>query len=760
MVDKQTLGSLKKEFQVQSLVPILIILQPAAWLLAIREQFRLENMGNTIGTIILGIFLGFMLYSLCLKLKITPCIKTLLGISFLATPYLLYILVLTSPFFNIGFFWLFFTFMYLLLGLTLFIRNDTGEGNFYEVCATGLAVVYVIMSLILSYISRGVGYSPDSYSYYDMSQHIVSSFGLVSTIRQYQILTELGISFPYLLPLLIFITNALTGFSIYSGNIINLVAALLSIYYLLKVSRNITNNLYPGLIASVVMVFNPEYMAELMAARAIPLSILCVLLIINVIVNSKALNLFPQPTETSVPQNKLQAFLKRKCIQRDLFFLGLIAGAGMVIRFDFIVISGLLGVALSLYFLRRSLFKTVPFYVLGLLVFTAPWIIYSISNFQSLWVSDNSGTLWMVNPIAPHRFFLPTDEIPTFFNDRSAWIVSRQNIFAARLGDLLHMLSRPINIIVSLGIIALGVIVGAMQKYKDDNPLSMKSLLILLLVIYVVKTLAIYLVGYSDMRYHTETIVIVTFIVLCHLSTRQDKLILWTGFVSLVFFVSITSTSAPMLHNARPTLAAPLVNMERVLPTAEMKALEYALMAEGQHASGREVRLLNLGGLDAFRFGAHTDILTFVTPHSLNDSRILYITNNFITPNYVYASGSDFNRWVATLSRYYLFNRVYGTGAFALTPLANLSESGVVTAYNLSDGNWQEGINRNNHIMLVENNPYNWSILENARALAVNNFSVGVISAVAIGDQWIHVHAETSVPLSRFAYPNKITVLQ
>jgi hypothetical protein len=679
----------------QRTMALLIVLQPAFLLLAIRENFRPFEMGNTFGTFFAGVLLGCLLLALYRKLNLQIVMNSYLGMSFLTSPCVFYILILVNEKFNFALFWLVFIFVYLIMGAAIYIRSYQEIQDKTDLYIPCLLVVFLLLALMVNFISRGAAYSPDSYSYYDMSKEMFRSFGSVNTIRQYIYYTELGISFPYLFPMLIAVVNTLTGFSIYSGNIINLVAALISVYLLVNISRRLTLSAYPGLIASALMLFNPDYLSELMSARAVPLSVLCVLLILNIVVHSEELAVVPKSIALPVLKLKLPSektkehlsgqqknmlarlgvrlknLLKKRCIGCDLFLIGLFAGAGVVIRFDFLAIAGLVGVILVIVFvIKKDIFKTIPFYALGLLVFTLPWMVYSITNFQTLWISDNSGTLFMLHPAIPLRAFMPDEVIPSFFTDPGTWFASRQITIINRLSQLVHMITRPVEMVVLLGITAVGIVSINTRNSNGHETKGLTALVICIVVIYIAKSIAIYLVGYSDMRYHAETIVVVFFTILCKYCVKNAKPMIWSGFAVLVCFVSLTANVQPIINGLSPRLTVPFVDTERVLPLEATLELEELLMAHGQHENGRDVRLLAMSGINIFEFGAHSNILSFAPPEQLNDARLLYVVENFIRPNYIYTDDES-SRWVVTLSMYYHLDRVGDSNAFTLTPLEN-----------------------------------------------------------------------------------------
>ena len=118
--------------------------------------------------------------------------------------------------------------------------------------------------------------SPDSYSYYEMAKTLFSDFGRVSTIRQYVQFTDYGISFPYLYPLLLAVTDVLTGWGMYCGVLVNIVASLLAALLFLPLSRQVCGTRWPGLMAATALLTNRKYLSEVLSGRAIPVAVLCV----------------------------------------------------------------------------------------------------------------------------------------------------------------------------------------------------------------------------------------------------------------------------------------------------------------------------------------------------------------------------------------------------------------------------------------------------------------------------------------------------
>ncbi|MCL1987587.1 MAG: hypothetical protein FWG64_06420 [Firmicutes bacterium] len=739
---------------VHEILAVLVIFQPSMFMLVLREQFRLQGLGNTFGSVIFGAFLGCLLFYILKKLNIIKIsmLRNATGRLFLAIPYVFYGLVLLHHGFNVSFFWLFFGIVYVIFATKLYVesnvQNPQNTLNNTEFYVSAAAVMLLLIVIIVEFINRGVSYTNDSFSYFDISQNIFRDFGLVSTIRQFRTFSYYSTSFPYLFPAIIAVVDNLTGFGIYSGNLINLIVLFACLYFLIKISVKVAKSNYPGIIATAIIITEPQFWEEMTAARAVPLSILCVLIIISILVDSEIFGIVQVKKSPSNFPRKIKDWISQKNLFRDLFFMGVFAGAGMTIRFDFIVISGLLGIILVLIFaIKRRIFSTIPFYVLGLLVCATPWIIFSWLHFGNIWISDNSSTWALISPVSPNRFFYADEIVPSIFNDTRGWLASRQAIFIDRFSDFIQLLTRPISIFVIFGIVNLEIFSNFCKnllREKSQINSNFKLMFLGILIIYSVKSILIFLIGFADLRYHVETVVIILFLTLCHYFQNfrndflQAKMRVWSAFVGIIVFVLLL-TIQPTINSMKERLALPLVQMDKILLSEEGRDLERQILQYSAATNPRDIRLwmfTPFPNTEMFEFGAYTDFITFF-PAFATEQAFFYLLENFINPNYIFDSSladGTFNKWVRLLSRDFLLNRIGESFAFSVTPLDNFSEIGVVVLADLTDNNWISGVHRSEQILLFDNNERNRNLLKNAVGLRTDNFSVEVVKVVENGE--------------------------
>jgi len=716
---------------------MLIILQPAFFLLTIYNELKTVEMGDAVGTVFTGLCLGLMFLKLCKNLN--PDFSSAEGSIFLLSPPVLFLLASITS--GSNFIWITFLFIYLISGAVLFIKNNPNGLNKTELYVISLCVPFLILSLMINFVTRGIAYSPDSYGYYNMSRKIFSDFGYVSVIRQYVEFTDYGISFPYLFPMIVAIFNHFTGFGMLSGTCINIIAALVSLYYILKISSKLTTSVIPGLIVSVVFVLNSDYLGEMISARAVPLSMLCALLIINIIPCSEMPN------------------------RKELFLAGLFAGAGMVIRFDFIVISGLLGVIL-LFIYKKNIFKFVPFYCLGLLVFTAPWILYSLAHFNKLWISDNNGTLFLITPLLPQRFFTPDEVVPDIFSNPGAWIISRQNIIIRGLAGFFSIITRPVELIMLLGIAGTGILSRSKfpnnRKNYEKPVKSFRLLFIFTILIYIMKTMAIIMVGYGDLRYHTEALIIVSLIILCAIYGSLANHKVWIYFTILIFSISVMNNMQPAFKDTiQPKLLNAFINTEIITPDSETKEIEKILMEDGGFPDNGEIRLFYVDS-DPYRpysLGAYTGIKAYARITNINEERLLYLVKNYIDPNYIYLPEGE-KKWLHILREHYLINIISEK-----PPLYNIAalkelDDNFIRLSSISDANWNNGVDQKSSTMLFRNTVVHRMKLENAVGFEINGIYAEIENISEFSDDWIYVKFKSDIDLAPFAYPNEIKILK
>lgn len=441
-------------------------------------------------------------------------------------------------------------------------------------------------------------FTPDSYSFLELTKGMFAQPLRVNTIRQYQLLTSWGISFPYLYPLAVAVVNLFAGLGMYGGVLVNLVAAVASAALLYKVSMRLAGTSLPGGLAAVFLLGNFEYMNEVASARTIPPAILCGLVVLYFLSSLPALR------------------------GREAFLAGLAAGAGAVVRFDAMVTAVCALVAVVVFSGRGASprWKNALLFAAGGLVFTLPWVVYSLAVFGTPWVSDNMGTFMLVETAVPNRYFSIGYQPATLQTEPGAW-------FAALFGQKLPtVLSAFVQCLTGGGgllvlIWAAYMLVHArLQRGKGflRGEKRLRATALALGVTCLLKTGMLVLVGYDSVRYHLESCMMLVLVLSIAAARAQGeegenrRLYAHTALL-LGLLVGVQFSAWPQ-RGKLPLVGE--MEKSRVLDSAAASGSwdTAEAMAAVMTAEVRAPRVLFLDGGAAFRFGACTGVATFVPP--------------------------------------------------------------------------------------------------------------------------------------------------
>ena len=619
----------------------------------LNSELRIRHM---VGTPILGLVLGLGLIYILRMGNFDIKTKSPERTVFLLIPYIFWLLAYISSnidteiSINTNLFFLFFGMLWLLSALKMFVRGNQHDKEKVQI---GFFICIALVVLFFLTIAQGLPFSPDSYSYYDISKNILSNFGKISTVRQYVNISDINLSFPWLYPALICIVDNLTGLGMYSGVFINYIAAIITLFVILKITYKLCASFIPGVLVSLVLFSNNQYLIELTAARSIPLAILCLMLMLNIFA-------------------KFRGFTRT-----DIFLAGLFAGAGMTIRFDFLVVAGLTGLLLLPLF-KKQAFKMMVAYGLGILTFASPWIMYSIIHFSTVWAYDNSGTMLMTYVADPLRFFLPGEIIPTLYTDYNAWLGKVWDAFGRISAGIFSLLIKPINLVL-LGFSVYILTTATLRWHEIKEKIINQPLLLLILslsLIYSIKTAIIVAAAYGDLRYHTETIVVFFMILLSCAYLYSENKTDWIKILTLsavVLFVQI----APVIENQLiPKLSdQPLI--ENVVFASQAEENWAQLLKDGIGASqNEEVRVYFLEGGNPYRCGALLGIRAYSPVGGQNTEKLLYLFEHFIKPDYIFITDPDvLNIWRNELSDYYTLDETEDVNTYKVISLPSRSGS-------------------------------------------------------------------------------------
>jgi hypothetical protein len=258
------------------------------------------------------------------------------------------------------------------------------EKNFLYASALlmGLVLYWVIFLLGTSH------FSPDSWAYYELSKTIFNeNFYEFNTIRSYLGNTH-SASFPFGYPIALALLQLLGLSEPIVASYFNLTVTILELFLIVKISKLHEIPSIFGFALACSALLNIYYLDEVIAGRSMPLAILCIL--------------------------SAYYFIKTERV----FLSGLLLGLSALVRFDFLVHSILILVAIYSYSpIKPNKLRIISGYLLGLL----PWVIYSIIHFKALWITDNS---WVaLSAVKAYVLDYPAAAVPTIFSDPVMWIV-------------------------------------------------------------------------------------------------------------------------------------------------------------------------------------------------------------------------------------------------------------------------------------------------------------------------------------------------
>ncbi|SDJ10959.1 hypothetical protein SAMN04515654_12815 [Halanaerobium congolense] len=80
--------------------------------------------------------------------------------------------------------------------------------------------------------------------------------------------------------------------------------------------------------------------------------------------------------------------------------------------------------------------------------------------------------------------------------------------------------------------------------------------------------------------------------------------------------------------------------------------------------------------------------------------------------------------------------------------------------YNLTDNNWEEGINKDGKTILLESNIENVATVQEIKYLVLNNKKVEIQEIQYPSSKWIHVKLKNKIDITKYGYPKKIKVIR
>lgn len=264
-----------------------------------------------------------------------------------------------------------------------------------------IAGAMACLAALTSLFVREVGlppYTPDSWSYFELSKTVFADFYKVSTMRQYHLAPDYGASFPPLWPTLIAIINAVFHLDWYGGYVLAFIASALTIPVLVHFCRRFFGQPLLGIFLYALALLDPAYRQELLSGGAIPLSIAIVFLLLAVLA-------------------------RRPFGPGAVALTALLAGLAAMNRFDFLL-AGLAAGAVAAVTGGRSatvVIRRAALYFAVFFMTISPWIFYSWTRFSMPYVTDNARVALAAAQSFVTDFYI--NPLPTIFDAPLAWMV-------------------------------------------------------------------------------------------------------------------------------------------------------------------------------------------------------------------------------------------------------------------------------------------------------------------------------------------------
>ena len=301
----------------------------------------------------------------------------------------------------------------------------------------------VLLGLLFTRYLASPPYSPDSWTFYELSKTIFHDFYRLSTIRAYVTDLEYGASFPPLWPGLIALVDAVFQTGARTGYGLAFVSFGAFVFMSELAGRAGFQVKWLGTGVGLLTLIDPSMLfSELVAGRSIPLQMFLYAAILYVFLRNRHLDI-------------------SHCV-----VLGALAGLAAMNRFDALLFPGILCV--GLYFLTRQISTAIAFGIAAAIMIS-PWVIYSVNTFGSPVTTDNGAVALALDRNAFVTDWWPSPR-PILFDDPGAW-------FAKVFGNLIPLLLRIFLIIGSamgVTIIAFAMIGGAFvsmtARGRQDRP--------------------------------------------------------------------------------------------------------------------------------------------------------------------------------------------------------------------------------------------------------------------------------------------------
>lgn len=506
------------------------------------------------------------------------------------------------------------------------------------------AVYFVIYYFIMNYTYPTL--SQDSWSYYELSKNIFTDFYRVNNYRHAQYVDLYGTSFPPLYSVLLAIINAIFDLGIYAGYWLNFILLIPIAMILIKLGQRFreepAEGALLGLILFVGLLMNMRFMDEVSAARSGILAVTLQIAALTVILKKDAYKL------------------------KDYLIIGVITGFILLNRFDYLFAGLFTGVIMLLINVwvhkqkgKANLLPMILYYV-TVFAIISPWMIYSLSHFDKLFISDNGRAFTLISYSAVTDYFPYPDQLETMSTNFPQWIravIWRSIRISGNIGYYTyhHTLKDILYIPGGLFLIALFI------RHKKagfrmiwDKVKESPNKYIRLGVVILITLISIFpnFVGaFADARYfmvfHIVTLLMVILLGELFFETAfqgkpQMVRYAYYGLIILTFIVFDIFANFTDWKTKRHDLIRNAYYLEPI----DFASLNQTIKAIGKD----EVRLICFQQeMDAYRFAALTGTVTMPAPYNVSNETVPLLVDEFDL-NYIYITDKTRREeWLAAI---------------------------------------------------------------------------------------------------------------
>jgi hypothetical protein len=445
---------------------------------------------------------------------------------------------------------------------------------------------------------RSPQFSPDSWSYFELSKSVFRDFYRANTIQRFETHSAYCDSFPPAWPTVLAVARKILDVGIYTGYLLNF---FICIGLLASLELFLTKLRFPswvGVACYLCVLGLPGFREDALAARAIPLSLFLLVLALLFVFSNQ-----------------------RRAV--NSMIAGAVMGLNCLTRFDALPMALVLGVAIGVqnYRSTRSVgygLSLVSAYLLALAVVFSPWSIYGLIHFGRLFPS---GASWLVKSargghVTDYFEHSPPNEL---FHNNWAWIVGLFQYKSVRVGRVVWEAIRT-SVLPGL---ACGTLLIWAGRRASRWPSSAVHCAVFGLSLIIAMLIPSILIGYGDTRYYSGAL-LVAFIMLFGAVVSMTPLAWTRGRVATLLVLiacwPITNMRIPELVPLRETVRvlchpAGLFEIDSslapLLPTAEMQRVSEAVSHD---SNGKTHRILITDNDNAARYGAMTSEPTSFMP--------------------------------------------------------------------------------------------------------------------------------------------------